>query len=149
MGFFKSIGKKLKRVVSIKNLTRVATGNFSAVGKDILRVASTDNLGKDPITGRSIIVPAGSDLKAKPLEMPKVVETVLDAKGAELRQDVIDSLSKNKAVQDATDMVAKTALKAYWTKYKNWFIGFLVALLMFFGLRWLFFSKGKKSRARR
>lgn len=145
MGFFKSIGKKLKRVVSIKNLTRVATGNFSAVGKDLLRVASTENLGKDPITGRSIIVPAGT----KKVEIPKALETVLDAKGQEFNANLTSKLADNKLVQDLTSTAVNTGVKAYWTKYKNWFIGFLVALLMFFGLRWLFFSKGKKSRARR
>lgn len=42
-GFFKSVGNKLKRVVSVKNLVRGVTGNISAIGEDVSRVIKSDD----------------------------------------------------------------------------------------------------------
>jgi hypothetical protein len=41
MSIFKTIGSKLKRVISLKNVISAATGNFTAVTADMARVMTT------------------------------------------------------------------------------------------------------------
>lgn len=142
MGFFKSIGKKLKRVISLKNLTRVATGQFGEVGKSVLRVMSTDNLGKDA-NGRSIIVPTGTKL-----EMPKAIETVLNSEGDKFKKIVEDKVASSPAAQDAASFLTNVGFKALWFKYKNWIIGLLCAIALIVVTKLLFFRKSKSSGKR-
>jgi len=156
MGFFKSIGKKLKRVISIKNLTNVATGNFSAVGKDLVRVATTNS----PAENRAIEaklqaeaialnLPYVAPAPVSPVQLPKMLETVLDGQGAAFNGQVTTKLAQNTQVQNLTDTLVSTGIKAYWEKYKNWFLGFLVTLLLFFTVRWAFFSGKSRKGGRR
>lgn len=142
MGFFKSIGKKLKRVVSINTLTKVATGNFSAVGAEILRVASTDKV-KDPETGKMVVVPSGKKIEISPL-----VNDILNSEGDKFGKKVVSSVAKDKTFSALTDMLTKAGIKSQWDKYKNWILGFLVSLFLFFVVKWAFFRK-KNKRARR
>lgn len=142
MGFFKSIGNKLKRVVSINTLTKVATGNFSAVGKEVLRVATTDKI-KDPKTGKMIVVPSGTKI-----EIPEFVDNVLKVEGDKFAKIAASAVAENKTVQDAVDFLSKAAIKAWWLKHRNWIIGLLVSLLLFFAVKSAFFGKMNK-RARR
>ena len=155
MGFFKSIGKKLKRVVSLKNLTRAVTGQFSAIGKDVIRVATTNS----PAENRAIEAAAIAKAQAEnvpyvpapapaPVVLPKMLETMLDGQGQEFNSQLTTKLAQNPQVQNLTDTLVSTGLKAYWVKYRNWIIGFLVALLLFFVGRWAFFS-GKSRKGGR
>ena len=145
MGFFKSIGTKLKRVISIKNLTNVATGNFSAVGQDVIRVATT-NVKKDA-TGKSTIVQNG--LSKTPVVMPQELADIANAEGQKLNQKLVDNLAKNDAFSNATTFITKAWIQAQWLKYKNWLIGFGVAVLMFIIVKKTMFSGKFNKRARR
>lgn len=150
MGFFKKIGSSLKRVISIKNITRAATGQFGAIGKDVLRIASTE----DPAEVRRKQAEAQAKGETytpavvQPVQMPALVENILDSKGADFNTSLTSKLAQNKVVQDLTSTAVNTGIKAYWQKYKTWIIGFLFALVMFFSLRWVF-KKASGSGKRR
>lgn len=145
MGFFKSIGSKLKRVISIKNLTNVATGNFSAVGKDVLRVAST-TVKKDA-NGNSVIVPNG--LSKTPVVIPQEVSDILDAQGQKTQKQLVTALAKNDSFSNATTFLTKAWIQAQWLKYKNWLIGLGVAILMFILVKKTMFSGKSRKSGRR
>jgi hypothetical protein len=157
MGFFKSIGNKLKRVVSIKNLTNVVTGKFSAVGADILRVTKTKSpavikaeqeaaaKANMPLSVSSVdtsLVPANATL-------PVQVQEVLAQADANYQTNLINSVAAIPAVQDVNTFLSKLYLQSMWTKHKNWIIGFIVAVILFFVGKKLFFSKGSKGGSRR
>lgn len=145
MGFFKSIGSKLKRVISIKNLTNVATGNFSAVGQEVLRVATTT--AKKDTTGKTVIVSNG--LSKTPVVMPQEVSDMLDAKGKPFSNNLTKKLAENKTTQDVVDMVTKTAIQAFWLKNKNWFIGLGVSIIAFIVVKKTMFSGKSRKSGRR
>lgn len=145
MGFFKSIGTKLKRVISIKNLTNVATGNFSAVGQDVIRVATT-NVKKDA-TGKTTIVSNG--LSKTPVVLPQPLTDLLDAQGQKTSKQLVNSLATNDSFSNATTFLTKAWIQAQWLKYKNWLIGFGVAVLMFIIVKKTMFRGKFNKRARR
>ncbi|RTY69688.1 hypothetical protein [Flavobacterium sp. LB2P53] len=140
MGFFKSIGSKLKRVVSLKNLVRGVTGNFTAIGEDVVRVATTS----DPKKGLSLVdttlVPSGYTI-------PEPIQDILKSQDSSYRTNVINSVASIPVVQDANSFMSKLWIQSQWFKYKNWIIGFLSVLSVF--LLWKFvFSKKKNTRRR-
>lgn len=140
MGFFKSIGNKLKRVVSIKNLTNAVTGNFTAIGKDVVRVATTSDPKKSPSVPDTTIVPLGYTL-------PQPVQEVLKAQDEKYKTNVINSVASIPVVQDTNSFFSKVYLQSMWLKYKNWIIGFLCVVGVI--LLWKFaFSKKKSTRRR-
>ncbi|MDD5151420.1 MAG: hypothetical protein PHC28_13260 [Flavobacterium sp.] len=139
MGFFKGIGNKLKRVVSIKNLTRAVTGNFSAIGADALRIAKS----KDPNATKNS--PATVEI-AQHYEIPSYANDVLDSVGKAASDKISKVLSDSKFVKDNSDSVNKFVFKVWWdtnwSKYKNWIIGFFVSLILFI-VGWKLLKKGK------
>lgn len=144
MGFFKSLGSKLKRVVSIKNLTNVATGNFSAVGQDLIRVATTEKV-KDA-NGKFTIVPNG--FSKTPVVIPDAVNAVLNSEGAKFNQKVVDAVASNSTVQNATNLLTKIGVQAFWNKNKNWIIGLSASILLFVVVKMSFFGKHRKGGKR-
>lgn len=142
MGFFKSIGNKLKRVVSLKNLVNGVTGNFSAVGKDVVRVMSTE----DPKKKASEPVNA---LTQKAFVLPPPVVDIIKSQEQMYQTNVINSVAAIPIVQDANTWFTKLWFKSQWEKYKNWIIGFIVVVLSFLFLRKFVFKKGSNGRKRR
>lgn len=140
MGFFKSIGNKLKRVVSIKNLVNGVTGNFSAVGKDIVRVVSTEHPKKKAIE------PINS-LTQKGFVLPPPVAEILESQDKLYQTNLVKSVAELKPVQDLNSWFTKVWFQSQSLKYKNWIIGFLAVVTVF--LIWKFgFSKKKNTRRR-
>lgn len=144
MGFFKSIGTKLKRAISIKNLTNVATGNFSAVGQDLIRVATTEKI-KDA-NGKVTIVPNG--FSKTPVVIPDAVNAVLNSEGAKFNQKVVSAVASNPTVQNATDLLTKIGIQAFWNKNKNWIIGLGASIVLFVVVKMSFFGKRRKGGKR-
>lgn len=151
MGFFKKIGNKLKRVISIKNITRAATGQFGAIGKDVLRVASTED-PKEVRAKQAAAAAKGQTYTPAPVkvaEMPKEIEVILDSEGQTFKKNLLKQASDSGVVQDASSFAINTALLAYWKKYRAWLIGLLFALIMFFSLRWVFKKSSRSGKSRR
>lgn len=152
MGFFKKLGSKLKRVISLKNVTRAVTGQFGAIGKDVLRVATTNS----PAENRALKAAAEAKGQVyvpppvKTVEIPSPVESYLNAQGAKFSANAAKELGKTEVAQDLTSFATKAALQAFWEKNKSWLywvIGLIFALIMFLTFRWAFRSaKGGKSR---
>lgn len=145
MGFFKSLGSKLKRVISIKNLTNVATGNFSALGKDVLRVATTE-VKKDSNGVTSIV---SNGLSKTPVVMPQTVSDILDAQGQKTSKQLVSALATNDSFSNATTFLTKAWLQSQWLKYKNWLIGLGVAIIMFLVVNKTMFSGKSRKSGRR
>jgi len=122
MGFFKSIGNKLKRVISIKNLVRGVTGQFGAIGADAIRVATTT----DPKKGKSVpdatLIPVNYAIPAPAMD-------VLNAQGSIFAKKVVDSVAGVPVVQNTNAFMSKIYIQSMWIKYKNWIIGFLIVLV--------------------
>jgi hypothetical protein len=144
MGFFKSLGTKLKRAISIKNLTNVATGNFSAVGQDLIRVATTEKITDS--NGKVTIVPNG--FSKTPVVIPDAVSAVLDSQGAKFNQKVVSAVASNTTVQNATDLLTKIGIQAFWNKNKNWIIGLGASVVLFVVVKMSFFGKHRKGGKR-
>ncbi|MFV8389806.1 hypothetical protein [Flavobacterium sp. LB1P71] len=141
MGFFKSIGNKLKRVVSVKNLVNGVTGNFSAVGADVVRVASSE----DP--KRKVTQPVNTLTQKGSVLSTPVVDMLANADKT-YQDNLIKSVAELKPVQDANTWFAKLFAKSQWEKYKNWIIGFGAVVSVF--VLWKFvFSKKQNTRKRR
>ncbi|TRX06196.1 hypothetical protein [Flavobacterium gawalongense] len=141
MGFFKSVGNKLKRVVSMKNLVSGVTGNFSAIGKDIVRVATTT----DPKKGKSVV---DTSVVAKGFQLSPQVEQVLKSQEQIYADNIVNSVASIPAVQDANSFMSKLYIQSMWLKYKNWFIGLGAVVFVFVLLKFVF-SKKNNRRTRR
>jgi hypothetical protein len=142
MGFFKNVGNKLKRVVSIKNLISGVTGDFSSIGKDVKRVLTST----DPKKGVSVV---DTSVVAKGFVLPKPLEDVLSAKDATYARNLESSVASIPLVQKANSFFTKVYLKSQWELYKKWIIGFLVVLISFLLLRKFVFKKSANGRKRR
>lgn len=141
MGFFKSVGNKLKRAVSLKNLVRGVTGNFSAIGEDVTRIIKTD----DPKKAQS---PVTNVLTDSAFQLPKPVVDVLNTQDAIYKENLINSVASVGAVQDANSFMSKLYIQSMWLKYKNWIIGFVLVLASFLLIRKFFFKKTSARRKR-
>lgn len=138
MGFFKSIGNKLKRVVSIKNLVNGVTGNFSAIGSDVKRVMTTAD-PKKPV----------NTLTDVNFTVPQPVQDVLKTQDSLYKTNLVKSVASIPLVQDANTFMSKLWIQSQWLKYKNWIIGFLVVVLSFVLLRKFVFKKHSDGRKRK
>ena len=138
MGFFKNIGNKLKRVVSIKNLVRGVTGDFSGVGADVKRVMSTPDPKK-----------AVNSLTDENFQVPDMVTDVLKSQDAKYQANVINSITDIKAVQDANVWFTKLWFQAQWKKHQNWIYGFIFVLVSFLLLRKFVFKPALRTRKRK
>lgn len=136
MGFFKNVGNKLKRVVSVKNLFNGLTGNFTAIGSDVQRVISTSDPKKsvNKLTDASFTI-------------PQPISDILSAQDENYNTNLIKSVSDLKPVQDVNTWFTKVWLESQWVKYKTWIIGFL-SVISFFILWKFVFSKKKTTRRR-
>lgn len=153
MGLFKKLGSSLKRVISIKNITRAATGQFGAIGKDVLRVVSTED-PKEVRKKQAEALAKGqtyTPAPVTPIEMPIVVESVLNSEGDKFSKKLVTEVAKNESVQNATSLLTKVGLEAFWNNNKKWIqwvIGFVFALIGFFTIRMLL-KGSKRGKSRR
>lgn len=141
MSIFKTLGNKLKRVVSLNNLTRAVTGNFTAIGADVTRVMTTTDPNK----------PANpeSNVAMSTFSIPQPITDVLAAKDAQYDKNVQDSVASNPTVQKWANNATMIAIKAFWLKNKNWVIGAVLSILLFI-VGWKLLKTGKHvARGRR
>jgi len=142
MGLFKQLGGKLKRVISLKNLINVGTGNFSAVAKDAVRVATS----KDPIKGQ--FVTGVDDTFLKPdYTIPVSAMDVIEGQGKVFGSKVSTVIAKQTAVQNTNDFFTKVYIESMYIKYKNW-IMIVVAIVVSFVLYKVLRSKKPAYRGR-
>ena len=123
MGLFKQLGSKLKRVISLKNLVNVGTGNFSAVAKDAVRVATSNAPVKkgDPFTVDTTFL--------KPdYIIPVPAMDVIEGQGKVFGSKVSTIIAKQSAVQNTNDFFTKVYIESMYMKYKNWI---MVAVAIF------------------
>lgn len=142
MGFFKDVGNKLKRVVSLKNVVRGVTGNFSAVGEDVKRVMTTP----DPKKG--VAVQPVNSLTDPQFTIPQPVQDVLVSQGVKYQDTLAQKLGANKSVQDANTLFTKVWFQSQWQKYKNFIIGLGAVLSVFLLWRFVFTKKTNRRRSR-
>lgn len=142
MGFFKNVGNKLKRVVSIKNLVNGVTGNFSAIGKDVVRVVGSEDPKKKVTQPVNTLTQKGLVLSTPVVDMLANADKIY-------QDNLMKSVAELKPVQDANTWFAKLFAKSQWEKYKYWIIGFLVVVLSFLLFRKFFFKKSSNGRKRR
>ncbi|WP_310560616.1 hypothetical protein [Flavobacterium sp.] len=144
MSIFKTIGTKLKRAISLKNVINAATGNFTAVSQELMRVATTKAPPKNGAT-----VPSTEQVFSS-LEMPSAVNDYLIAAGAKQKATATNAIANSLLVQDNVGNVnrflSSVWLKATWIKYKTWFIICGLAVLGLIG--WKMFSKKSTSKGR-
>jgi len=142
MGLFKQLGSKLKRVISLKNLVNVGTGNFSAVAKDAVRVATSNAPLKkgDPFTVDTTFL--------KPdYIIPVPAMDVIEAQGKVFGSKVSTIIAKQSAVQNTNDFFTKVYIESMYMKYKNW-IMVAVAIVVSFVLYKVLRSKKPVYRGR-
>ncbi|MBF2709252.1 hypothetical protein [Flavobacterium soyangense] len=139
MSIFKTLGTKIKRVVSIKNIINAGSGQFTAIAKDAQRVLTSVDPKKKT-----------SETVFKDFDIPSPVNDYLTVVGAKQNERLTSSLANSKIVQDNVSKVngffSSVWLKANWIKYKTWIIVFVVAVLGFIG--WKMYSKKSISRGR-
>ncbi len=142
MSIFKTIGTKLKRVVSLNNLTKAITGNFTGIGQDVVRVMTTKSPSeiKKGLVSTEQVVPA--------FTIPPEVNTIIASKETQYKSAVSSKLAENTAVQNVSDMLSKTYLNAMWLKHKNFIIG-LGATFVLVLIGWKILKKPSVNRARR
>lgn len=141
MGFFKSIGNKLKRAVSLKNLVRGVTGNFSAIGEDVSRIMKTEDPKKAQAQAANVLTDSA-------FQLPKPVVDVLNTQDSIYKENLINSVASAGVVQDANSFMSKLYIQSMWLKYKNWVIGFVLVLSAFLLVRKFFFKKTSARRKR-
>lgn len=142
MGFFKDVGNKLKRVVSLKNVVRGVTGNFSAVGEDVKRVMTT------PDPKKVVAVQPVNSLTDPQFTIPQPVQDVLVSEGIKYQDTLAQKLGANKSVQDANTLFTKVWFQSQWQKYKNLIIGVGAVASAFLLWRFVFAKKSNRRRSR-
>lgn len=126
MGIFKKLGGKLKRVISIKNLINVGTGQFGAVAKDAIRVATS----KDPIKGQFVTGEDTTFLKPN-YQIPAPAMDVIEGQGKVFGDKVAQVVSSNQAVQNGSSFFTKVYLQSMYQKYKTWITVVVFAIISF------------------
>lgn len=144
MSIFKTLGQKIKRVVSIKNVLNAATGNFTAIASDAKRVLTT----QAPIKKGSVNTPIEKTFVS--YDTPSFVNDILTVKGKDFNQRLIKTVSSSNLVQDnigqTNGFFAQIWANATWIKYKTWFIAGFVLIGALIG--WKLYSKKGNSRGR-
>ena len=139
MGFFNSIGNKLKRVVSVKNLVRGVTGQYSAISADIKRVMTTEDPKK--------VAKQVNALTDKNFEVPQPVTDMLKQADTNYTNNLVKSVASIPAVQDANAFMSKLWFQSMWQKYKTQILVVAVAIVAF--LVWKFGFKNNNRKRRR
>lgn len=134
MGFFKSVGNKLKRVVSVKNLVRGVTGNFSGIAEDAKRIMTTE----DPKKVAKVV----NSLTNKSFEIPQPVTDIIKQADANYQANLINSVASIPAVQNANAFMSKLWFQSMWGKYKTQILIVLGAVVAF--LLYRRYDKNKK-----
>ncbi|TRX16735.1 hypothetical protein [Flavobacterium franklandianum] len=143
MSIFKTIGNKLKRVVSLKNAISAVTGNYGAVVADAKRVMSTpDSKRKNPAS--QVVLPV--------TELPKEIDQLINNQANLYQDNLAKSIGKSKLVQDNINgtnaLFSKIWFQATWEKNKKYLIWVLMAVALFIG--WKLYKKSSTSiRGRR
>lgn len=141
MGFFKKIGQSLKgvsKMISIKNITKVATGQPVNFGQEL--------------AGRVLkpFMPSQNVEQAQQSETVNFANDYINMQAKNASDNLVNSLVKKKPVQDAasnmTAFFSKVYFQTMWTKYKNLIIGLIVILVALVIWR---SRKPKNQRARR
>lgn len=138
MGFFKSIGNKLKRVVSVKNLVRGVTGNFSAIAEDAKRIMTTEDPKK--------VSAQVNSLTDKNFEIPQPVTDIIKQADANYQANLVASVASIPAVQDANAFMSKLWIQSMWGKYKTQIL--LIGCAIVALLVWKFGFKNKRKPKR-
>lgn len=106
MGFLKNIGKSLKgvtKMVSLKNVVKVATGNASGLATEALgRVASPHVKGINP---NSTTV--------------KMAETFVQNKSNQLSDQIVNAAANNKDFQGIAKFGTKLYFQTMWQQHKT------------------------------
>lgn len=134
MGFFKSIGNKLKRVVSVKNLVRGVTGQYSAIGADVKRVMTTEDPKK--------VAKEVNSLTNKNFQIPEPVNDMVQQAEKNYQMNVAKSIAEIPAVQNANAFMSKLWIQSMWNKYKTQILLVAGAFVAFFAYR--FFRNNNK-----
>lgn len=138
MGFFRDVGNKLKRVVSVKNLVRGVTGNFSAIAEDAKRVMTTEDPKK---LSKQI-----NSLTDKAFVIPQPVVDVVKQAETNYTNNLINSVASIPAVQDTNVFMSKLWIQSMWNKYKTQILLVLGALGLFLLLKFGFKKDNRKRR---
>ena len=153
MSIFKTIGAKLKRVVSLKNVINGVTGQWTALGADVVRVATTQNPADKAKVAAGVVsgVPyVSNDVPYSSFALPQLANDYLTVAGAKQKQAFETAVASNSTVQDVVDSALSISIKAFWLKRKNWIIG-AGCVLVASVVAWKVFGKksASKGRARR
>lgn len=139
MSFIKTIGNKLKRVVSLKNAVSLVTGNYGAVTADIKRVMTTPDKKQPNNPAANVVLPS--------FEIPPLIDSALKQQVENLSAKTANTLASSKLVQDNVNPVngffTKVWFKATWEKNKVLIIALCVAIFGFVG--WKLFKKPKRA----
>lgn len=156
MSIFKTVGNKLKRVVSLKNVINGVTGNYSAIALDAKRVLTTKSpseLKKEAdakLAGQSY---APQEVAYSTFEIPSMVTTALDNAGSKQASATISKLASSKLAQDninpANAFLSKLWFQTTWEKNKTIVIVVGVAIAGFIGRKVFAKKTTSKGRARR
>lgn len=151
MSVFKTIGTKVKRLASLKNVINAVSGNYAAVGKEALRVASTKAPAKKGVT--NVGLNASEEQTIKAYEIPTTVQQMLNTAGAKQAKKTSQLLANTPFVQDNLDTANKFALSVWWDatwlKYKHFILAGLALIAVFIGWKVLGKKSGSRGRARR
>lgn len=177
MGFFSGIGKALKKVakvVSIKNVVNVATGNGGAVVKDLTNrlkegvgevIKGASGSVKSDVTklqnsilngavsgSQTAKLPASVQfaIKRKPLVTAQkgILDDLVGYVGGKIDSKVDDIKTKiyqKPEVKGVMDYLKKEAIGYYWQEYKGKII-FVSALIIGLGVWFFKFRKPKRGR---
>ncbi|MFV5699007.1 hypothetical protein ACM55H_11625 [Flavobacterium sp. ZT3R17] len=137
MGFFKSIGNKLKRAISIKNLVNVGTGNFTAVSQDLVRIAGSTDPKKGASQSDVTLVPKG-------FVIPEQAADIIKAQGDIFGRKTQDMLAKSGDAQAVNKWFTGLWFKTQWELYKSYILFFVGLIVAFFA--WRHFRKPKGAR---
>lgn len=154
MGFFKKIGKSLKKVVNIKTLGNVVSNTVKGVTKSIslnnLKSAIAGDFKgvlKD-VTGKAVNSITGSlkEIGGKLFTdtATGMVEVVVDNVAVEAAKDTGVQNVVTSVGNSVGNSVVKATLLSYWNKYKTWFIVGGLAVVSF--VAWLIWGRKKTSR---
>lgn len=148
MSIFKTIGTKLKRVISLKNVINGVTGNYAGIALDAKRVLTT----KAP--SKKGVVSAPSDEKlVQAFDIPVEVSNILNTAGAKQAQRTAKVIAQTSIVQNNLDGANKFMLNVWWDatwlKYKTYILIGLALITVFIGWKVLGKKSVSRGRARR
>lgn len=137
MGFFKTIGTKLKRFASIKNVIKGVTGDFNGILDDAKRVMTTS------------MSPNEMALGGIPEVSPEFV-AALDNAGQDfsnnIKRQVAGSAIAQKNIDGTTKFILSVWWKTTWEAHKNLILG--VGAISLFLVVYFGFFKRKLNRRR-